>query len=86
MKIPVLYHYCSIETLFYIASNKTIRLSDLSHMNDSLEMIWGREKIFRYLKEEINYNIEKSEVEFYIMNNSGVYASCFSEKEDILSQ
>lgn len=86
MNIPVLYHYCSIETLFCIVSNKTIRLSDLSHMNDSLEMIWGRDKIFRYLKEEINYNMEKSEANFYTTNNSGVYASCFSEKGDILSQ
>lgn len=35
-----LYHYCSLETLIAIISNKCLRLSDLSKSNDYMERKW----------------------------------------------
>lgn len=45
-----LYHYCSLDTLIAIISNKCIRLSDLSKSNDYMERKW----IMNILEEALN--------------------------------
>ena len=37
----VLFHYCNGESLLAICRNRTLRLSDLFSMNDSMELHWG---------------------------------------------
>lgn len=35
---PILYHYCSVETMFSILQNYTVWLSDMEQMNDKTEL------------------------------------------------
>ncbi|NLI53778.1 MAG: DUF2971 domain-containing protein [Clostridiales bacterium] len=40
-KIPeILYHYCSVDTFIKIIQNKTLRLSEITKSNDSMECRW----------------------------------------------
>ena len=50
-RIPpnVLYHYCSVPTFFSILKNKSIWLSDISKSNDSLELMWIKDKCKYYI-------------------------------------
>lgn len=41
----VIYHYCSVGTFISIIENKTLRLSDITKSNDSMELIWFVESI-----------------------------------------
>ena len=84
--IPILYHYCSVESFFHIITTKTLRLYDLSHTNDSLELKWGRDKIFSMFKTIFNKDISNNGRFLYQINNQGAYAICFSEEGDLLSQ
>ena len=43
--IPVVYHYCSVQALENIIKDKSFRLTDPVHMNDSEEMQWGYKKL-----------------------------------------
>ena len=45
-KIPeILYHYCSVDTFLKIVQNKTLRLSEISKSNDSMECQWLERKV-----------------------------------------
>lgn len=82
----VLYHYCTVDAFMGIIKSKKLRLSNLWHVNDSMEMLWGRNKIYSIFKEifktDITYQIHNE----YMLNNKSAYASCFSEIGDLLSQ
>lgn len=41
MTIPIVYHYCSLETALAILNTKTLRLSDITRSNDSAEIAYG---------------------------------------------
>jgi len=46
-QIPeILYHYCSVDTFLSIVQNKTLRLSEISKSNDSMECRWLEKEIF----------------------------------------
>lgn len=94
-----LYYYCSLETFFSIFSNGSIRLTEIGKSNDSLEQRFLSQgmvkkihqlaalvsaKQFDYdklekLKKELLEQIDKD-------NLLPVWAMCFSEKGDDLSQ
>lgn len=44
------YHYCSIETLFHIITNSTIRLSNIAKSNDAEEITYIVPHLSRLLK------------------------------------
>ncbi|KAF6578394.1 DUF2971 domain-containing protein [Paenibacillus sp. EKM212P] len=94
-KEDILYHYCGGEAFFNIIKNATLWLSDILKSNDSQECIWLRDlvkkRIETYLAEtnpdylkawntwyQVNSNIEASSMV--------IYATCFSESKDSLSQ
>lgn len=37
----LIYHYCSVESMYNILSRKTLWLSDSEYMNDKYESIWA---------------------------------------------
>lgn len=43
----IVYHYCSIDTFTAIIKNKTLRLSEITRSNDSMEILW----ITRFIEE-----------------------------------
>lgn len=90
----IVYHYCGVEAFFNIIKNSTIWLSDVLKSNDSQECIWLRDlvksKIEAYLSEnshdalhawQTGYQMNES-----IEDNMTIYATCFSESSDTLSQ
>jgi hypothetical protein len=84
-----LFHYASLETFLKIATNKTIRLSDLSQSNDALEG--------RFVLEHLKRGIEGCSIppeaklvfvhqlEQMVDYQRGL-GSCFSQEKDDLSQ
>lgn len=48
----ILYHYCSIDTLIKIVTNKTLRLSNVFKMNDYSEVIHLLDYLLDALKGE----------------------------------
>ena len=87
------YYYCSLETFLNIIKNQTIYLSDPLKMNDSEEIKWAIKKMDSNLFGQIiqrSYlsDIDKSDL-IKILEEKGqnnVFISCFSKKEDLLSQ
>ena len=61
----LIYHYCSAESFHAICSNKTIRLSDILSMNDSMEMQWGHD-VFKEVTKELSAELEND----FIKHNS----------------
>ena len=74
----LLYHYCSVETFFQIIKYQTLRLTNIKYMNDSEELHYGLD-----LLGEVDSNF-KSDKES--RDNHDIYAMCFSEEGDLLSQ
>ncbi len=58
-----LYHYCSVDTLRIIAEKKTLRLSEMSKSNDSMECQWLEKKVIPDLIEAL-FNENPFEVNF----------------------
>lgn len=85
------YHYCSPSTLKAIIENRTIRLSDISKMNDSLEMEWGISILNQSLEEkkqiigEDHFDLIKEAIK-EARAKTRFLISCFSREKDILSQ
>ena len=75
----LLYHYCSVETFFQIIKNQTLRLTNIQYMNDSEELHYGIDLLGKS-DEEMLYLDKK--YRGYI----DIYAMCFSEMGDLLSQ
>lgn len=90
-KNDLIYHYCSPSSFQSICQNRTIRLSDLYTMNDSLELqlgysIW--EKVAGNLIKELSFNFI-DEIDKVIHNYSGIsviLSASFSRRRDSLSQ
>lgn len=82
----VMYHYCDLNALLGILTQKKIWLSSSSRMNDTLENKWIDQYLDDLLKEfgyrkiltKLLYNYKKDSINPYI--------SCFSKSGDILSQ
>lgn len=51
----IVYHYCSTEAFVKIISGKSIRLSDITKSNDSMEVLW----ITRFIKDIFNEEFDK---------------------------
>ncbi|WP_082572420.1 DUF2971 domain-containing protein [Brevundimonas sp. Root1423] len=87
----VLYHYCSSDTFHAIVTNKTIRSSDLSKMNDFRELSWGLDLAKDEISEHrgiISDNLSDLLLDRvdYVNKNARLLISCFSLEGDILSQ
>ncbi len=88
----VVYHYCSVEAFLNIIQSSTLWLSDVLKSNDIKEETWIREKIndkIEKLLAEIDLCALEAWNTWYKINNtlSGtIYASCFSQQKDCLSQ
>lgn len=87
----LIYHYCSSESFQAICENKTMRLSDLFTMNDSVELKWGYSiwiEVANILIKELGHefidSIDKQIHEFGF--HSLIISSSFSLKNDMLSQ
>ncbi len=82
--IPILYHYCSVETLYNIITNQTIRLTDIQQMNDSTEFEYGLN-----LLNDL-YPDHKITSRYSLFNKNknciSVYDFCLSENPNLLSQ
>lgn len=87
----LIYHYCAPSAFWLICSSKSIRLSSIFNMNDSKELIWGRDVMLEMLKN--NKHIFPQEFRFFIIIN--VYniddnllplIASFSKNGDLLSQ
>ena len=81
------YHYCSIDTLFSIIQNKTLRLSQISKSNDSKELIWITQYIDKIFEDEFdkeaqntNYFKERYPKEVY-MNLVKQYKKDFFDED-----
>lgn len=116
-QIPeILYHYCSVDTFVKIVQNKTLRLSEITKSNDSMECRWLEKEIIPDMLEakldELTYKeaekqtevpdykftskirqvLAKDRLDYYFEGDIGfienklAFASCFSEKQDLLSQ
>lgn len=75
----IFYHYCSLDTFQKIIEGKTIRLCNITKMNDSKE---GKD-IEKYAENQLS-SIKKSKST--LLDNNATYISCFSKKKDLLSQ
>lgn len=91
----IIYHYCSIDSFKAILHSKSLRLSQVSSMNDYYEYTWIRKVIVNEMKkrrdpEGDNYKMSFGEFLFqdYVntKNQKEVYCVCFSAAEDELSQ
>jgi hypothetical protein len=65
----ILYHYCSIDTLLKIVTNKTLRLSNIFKMYDYSEVIHILDYLPQVLKEE--YQLKHKVNPNYIINFEG---------------
>lgn len=92
----MVYHYCKLDTFLKIIQNKTIRLSDVEKSNDYTERVFFENKVHEKLVEVLKRKCsEESVIKMLrvedmcrkVMNTSSVlYAACFSEEKDLLSQ
>lgn len=90
------YHYCSIDTFLKIIQTNIIRLSDIGKSNDYGERVYIENKIHEELRREAEavlppkvfekfFKVEKSYRDM-CRNDIILYAICFSEERDLLSQ
>lgn len=90
-KSPVLYHYCSLETLLSIIQYKSLRLSDINTMNDYSEMHWAYEKFIEAVN-LVREHYEDAYFDFLDVSightqlNTLMLVACFSTDGDVLSQ
>ena len=90
-KDGLIYHYCSVDTLYNIITKKKLWLSDSSYMNDKEEVTWIDTLVFDALNELIDaYPNEKKyskiEEEYKKLEHKKHFIMCFSKEKDKLSQ
>ena len=56
----IVYHYCSLDVFTKIISGKSIRLSDITKSNDSMEILWITKYIEEIFDEEFQKETEKT--------------------------
>lgn len=91
----LIYHYCSVETLYAIINNKKLWLSDSLYMNDKYEIIWMSNIVVKVIDELLaDFNVEQEKVtrlrdfkqtyeKFEVKKH---YFVSFSSDGDLLSQ
>ena len=79
------YHYCSAESFMDIIKNKTLRLTDLRHMNDMEELILGERLLNELLETEEKGEYIRAIYDFFKPQIIQLSMS-FSENIDQLSQ
>lgn len=93
MENKTVYHYCSVETFLNIIRNATLRLTDVEKSNDYAERTFMEALIIEELQKQseqtalgyiFNQMIEENYRTLY--SNANLYACCFSEEKDLLSQ
>lgn len=93
MENKTVYHYCSVETFLNIIRNATLRLTDVEKSNDYAERTYMEALIIEELQKRseqtalgyiFNQMIEENYRTLY--SNANLYACCFSEEKDLLSQ
>ncbi|WP_230397362.1 DUF2971 domain-containing protein [Novisyntrophococcus fermenticellae] len=86
----LVYHYCTVEALMNILKNRSIRLSDMEKSNDYAERRWMQEMIaeeFCHLMPDAYEKQREFRACFQsFTEQKNLYAACFSEKPDLLSQ
>lgn len=87
----IFYHYCSPETFLAICNGKSLRLSDLASMNDSMEMHWGHQMLQRAASEVVNVTGREllDDIDEIVSATKMItvpLACCFSTDGDVLSQ
>ncbi len=90
------YHYCSIGTFLKIIQGRILRLSDIEKSNDYTERIYMENIIHKELIKRSERVFERELLDDYLhvekrcrdsMRESHIlYAICFSEEKDLLSQ
>ena len=90
----IVYHYCGVDSFISIIEKSSLWLSDILKSNDEKEYNWIKEKINANVELDLEkYGedvlkgwknwIQRSVIDFGLMT---IYAACFSECEDSLSQ
>lgn len=93
--MSLVYHYCNVDAFVNIISNCILWLSDIKRSNDPREggLLIG--DIFDYWNSHDGWDmypswimdlIQEYDCEMRLYNNFFVYALCFSQKGDLLSQ
>ena len=86
----LVYHYCTVEALMNILNNRSIRLSDMEKSNDYAERRWMQEMIAeefcRLMPDAYEKHREFRACFQSFTEQKNLYAACFSEKKDLLSQ
>lgn len=87
----VVYHYCSLDTFLSIISSGTLWLSDIMKSNDKAEFTYCRDKVNERMEEYLKDDEEAIEswklgCENHDSKSDILYAICFSEDKDLLSQ
>lgn len=77
----IVYHYCSTNTFMNIISGKSIRLSDITKSNDSMEILWITKFIKEILDEE--FNKETTSTQYF---KNGYPHDSFTELVEIYSE
>lgn len=90
------YHYCSIDTFLKIIQKKTLRLSDIGKSNDYAERLYIENRIHEELLKRVENVLSTEEMEVFrrveemcrktMQTTHNLYAICFSEEKDLLSQ
>ena len=93
------YHYCNVDIFISIIKNRLLRLSDINKSNDPQEGYRIFHGIFDYYASQSwrgKYNenemarlmdlVQEFNCEMRLFNGFNVYAMCFSEDGDLLSQ
>lgn len=92
MSKKLIYHYCSVESFYYIINSKVLWLSDSEYMNDKYESKWIDKivgKIFKEFKELNLYKkkeLKKRKKDYKNVISDKNYLMSFSEVKDYLSQ
>lgn len=89
MNEDIVYHYCSVDTFLNIIQSNVLRLTDIEKSNDYEERTYMEKLIMQELGmllrgEELEQLVECNYHSLYSM--SRLYACCFSENGDLLSQ
>ena len=95
-RMSCVYHYCSVDTFLKIIQSNIIRLSDIGKSNDYGERIyienWIHEELIREVEETLPPEVFKNFLQVEKLcrdkchQNIVLYAICFSEENDLLSQ
>lgn len=89
----LVYHYCTVETFQKMMEQRKLRLSDVEKSNDYAERRWLPEMIGRHFDGQARARkspefpgLRIVDVMERLMQREKLYAACFSEKADLLSQ